>query len=932
MESDAVKIGASDNAATMVRQPDRICPRCGAEILSSSPDEPCPACLLETGLDSNFDLVSRPVLRDFGDYEFIEEIGRGGQGVVYRVRQKGLNRVVALKVIALGPWATEPHLKKFRREAEMAASLDHAGIVPIYEFGERDGCCYFSMKFVDGDKLDQLVTNESMSPRRAAEVVAKLARAVAHAHERKVLHRDIKPGNVLIDGNGEPHLTDFGLARLTDPDSESLRTAEISGTPSYMAPEQVESKPLTPGTDVYGLGGVLYHLLTGRPPFLGKTKYETTCAVLESEPRRPRSVNPEVDLDLETICLKCLEKDSSRRYQSAAALADDLERWLRHEPIRARRSGMLLRSTKFARRNPVVAVLVTLLIALAAALAVTLWKPGTARVPTGIAVLPFQNLSPDNTDSLFADGIQDDILTRLAKIAGLKVISRTSVMSYRGDRDTRKIGQALGVSHVLEGSVQKSGNRIHLNAQLIDAQTDSHIWAEQYDGDMADIFGIQSDIASKIASQLKAKVTVAEKNAMGGKPTRDLEAYNLYVQAKALNSVGPSADNPINFENIGRAAELLEKAVARDPNFAAAYWLLAESNLSRYWVAGRVDSAYRKRAEAALREAERLAPDAGETHLVRALFFYYGNHEYDAALAELDSAARLLPNDANVFRISAQIERRLGRWSESLRHFMKASELDPRQPTHLVILALTYQLLRHYDQVDKIADRAIAEFPEAADEFWHLKGESGLARGDIKAARKAVEHLAGTDSFPFFRFQVLFRERNFAEAERFSVRQWQGKDPALARWLAVWSAVAARLRGDLAASRDFFLTARQAYEPVLRGEDIEPGVLAYVGVIDVGLGRKEEGLQEVQKAIEVRPISRDALEGVENSTFLALAYIWAGERDRAIEQLASVVNLPNGPTLGALKWDPLWDELRDHPQFARLLAEAAKPIPVQIVK
>jgi tetratricopeptide (TPR) repeat protein/predicted Ser/Thr protein kinase len=316
------------------------------------------------------------MLEEFGDYELLEEIGRGGQGVVFRARQKSLNRTVALKVIGLGQWATKAHLKRFRREAEAAASLDHPCIVPIYEVGEGDGSCYFSMKFVEGGQLDEVVRREPMAARRAAELIAKVARTVHYAHEHHILHRDIKPGNILIDQQGEPHLTDFGLARLLETESTVTRTLEVLGTPSYMAPEQAAgNNPATAGltsaTDVYGLGAVLYQLLTGHPPFAGGTTYETIKLLLETEPRQPRLWNPKVDRDLSTICLKCLEKDPKRRYSSALALAEDLERWLKHEPIRARHTGVFTRGKKWLRRNPTAAALITVV---AVALAGVLWE------------------------------------------------------------------------------------------------------------------------------------------------------------------------------------------------------------------------------------------------------------------------------------------------------------------------------------------------------------------------------------------------------------------------------------------------------------------------------------------------------------------------------------------------------------------------------
>jgi len=317
------------------------------------------------------------MLKDFGDYELLEEIGRGGQGVVYRARQRSLNRIAAVKVITLGHWATQAHLKRLRLEAEAAASLDDPCIVPIYEIGERDGACYFSMKFIEGDQLDKIIGSKPVPSHKAAELTAKLAHTLDYAHQHGVLHRDVKPGNILIDAKGEPHLTDFGLARLVETESTVTRTLEVLGTPSYMAPEQAAGNKaqLTSATDVYGLGAVLYQLLTGHPPFGGGTTYETVRMVLETEPRQPRLYNPKVDRDLETICLKCLEKEPAKRYGSAEALAEDVERFLRHEPIRSRRSSQLEHVWRWCKRKPLVASLIAALIVLVAvSLAGVLWE------------------------------------------------------------------------------------------------------------------------------------------------------------------------------------------------------------------------------------------------------------------------------------------------------------------------------------------------------------------------------------------------------------------------------------------------------------------------------------------------------------------------------------------------------------------------------
>src|SRR5258705_3092528 len=377
-----VQMGSAQPTQTMIRVI-RICGKCGAKIFSDGREGLCPRGVVKSRLGIFGDVrvagglpprrsdtplaadenrmpnnkksaSAAELLGELGDYELLEEVGRGGQGVVFRARQKSLNRTVALKVISLGQWASKAHLKRFRLEAEAAARLEHPGIVPIHEVGERDGSCYFSMKFIAGGQLDEVVRQTPMSIRQAVELITKVARTVHYAHEHGILHRDIKPGNILLDAKGEPHLTDFGLARLVESESTVTRTMEVLGTPSYMAPEQAvgNNDVVSSVTDVYGLGAVLYQLLTGHAPFAGGTTYETIKLLLDTEPRPPRLLNPKIDRDLSTICLKCLEKDPKLRYASAFALAEDLEHWLKHEPIVARHTGLFTRGRQWVRRNP----------------------------------------------------------------------------------------------------------------------------------------------------------------------------------------------------------------------------------------------------------------------------------------------------------------------------------------------------------------------------------------------------------------------------------------------------------------------------------------------------------------------------------------------------------------------------------------------------
>src|SRR5438094_7947256 len=471
------------------------------------------------------------------------------------------------------------------------------------------------------NQLDEVVRRTPMSIRQAVELIAKVARTVHYAHEHRILHRDIKPGNILLDAKGEPHLTDFGLARLVESESSVTQTLDVLGTPSYMAPEQAvgNNAAVSSATDVYGLGAVFYQLLTGQPPFAGGTTYETIKLLLDTEPRQPRLLNPKIDHDLSTICLKCLEKDPKRRYSSALTLAEDLERWLRHEPIQARHIGIFGRGKKWVRRNPTSALLAASLVALVAATGWIVWKSEFIRQPvtTGVAVLPFENLSDDKEHAFFADGVQDDILIKLAKIADLKVISRTSVMQYRGKQDVRQIANALRVSHVLEGTVRRSGGKVHINAQLVDARSDIGVWAEGYDSDLSQMFAIQSEIAQKVAEQLHAKISASERLAIESKPTADLIAFDLYTRAKNILAA-PNATQ----EELLQAVDLLNQAVARDPSFFDAYCQLAYAHDALYNNYVDHTSARLALAEAAIQAAAQLRPDAGETHLARAQNLY----------------------------------------------------------------------------------------------------------------------------------------------------------------------------------------------------------------------------------------------------------------------------------------------------------------------
>src|SRR5256884_242037 len=939
-------------APTMLRVI-RICRKCGAKIFSDAPEGLCPRCVLKTALampseasvagvsdPGGVDKLSRgavtagpdgkkaaraaEMLGDFGDYELLEKIGRGGQGVVFRARQKSLNRTVALKVISLGQWASKAHLKRFRLEAEAAARLEHPGIVPIHEVGERDGQCYFSMKFVEGGQLDEVARREPMPIRHTVELIAKVARTVHYAHDHGILHRDIKPGNILLDAKGEPHLTDFGLARLVESESTVTHTLEVLGTPSYMAPEQAvgNNAVVSSATDVYGLGAVLYQLLTGQPPFAGGTTYETIKLLLDTELRQPRLLNSKIDRDLSTICLKCLEKDPQRRYSSALALAEALERWLRHEPIHARRTGVFARGRKWVRRNPARALLTASLVALAATSGWIVWKSELIRGPvtTGIAVLPFENLSEQKENTAFADGVQDDILTKLAKIADLKVISRTSVMDYRGKRNVRQIGNELRVSHVLEGSVRRTGTHLHLNAQLIDTRTDTHVWVEQYDRDLNDVFAIQSEIAQKVANQLHAKITPAEKVAIESKPTGDLVAFDLYSRAKVADS-------------FVQAVDLLNRAVARDPSFLDAYCQLAFAHDQLYFEGIDHTPARLAMAKDAIDSAFRLKPDSGEAHFAQAVHLYRGYGDYDGAVAELEVARQTLPNNARIFQMMGFIQKRQGHWEDSRRNLERAAELDPRDLETLMDLSSDYARFRRYAEAKEWLTRALA-VAEPDDIGMKLAPSEGelYVNANTRPLHESIDSLRATNPAAVrsataenWLFCAL-AERDGAAATQ-ALSALGDKEIRIVDQVqfnrAFVEGLIARMTNDEQKAQSAFTAAHAEQEKIVAAQpDFGPS-WCVLGVIDAGLGRKEEALREGRRALELLPVEKDALVGQYLVRYFAVIAAWVGAKDLACEQVAIVVRPPSNVSYGELKLMPWWDPLRGDPRFEKIVASLA---------
>src|SRR5437868_8227603 len=607
---------------------------------------------------------------------------------------------------------------------------------------------------------------------------------------------------------------------------------------------------------------------------------------------------------------------------------------------RWKKAGVSIQPISAARWSKFVLIAALLLSAVALAISFSILSRRGSVVQTtspvtfvpekSIAVLPFENLSVDKENAYFTEGVGDEILTDLAKIADLKVISRTSVMQYKSgvSRNLREIGEQLGVAHVLEGSVQRTGGRVRVSAQLIDARTDAHLWAEHYDRPLDDVFAIQSEVAQAIADQLNAKLSPAEKAAIKERPTGDLVAYDLYLRAEALRAA--TSFNARLKENLLEATRLLEQAIARDPTFFLAYCRLAEAHDLIYFFGSDHTPARLALASTAIQTALRLRPGSGEAHLTLAAHLYRGYGDYEHALDELTLAQRALPNDPLVFELTGFIARRQGRWEESTTDLKRALELDPRNLFFLQQLSFTYDWQHRYRDLASVLDRALKLVPSDPETRVARALIDFAERADARPVHATIETIiaedpaAATNIADRWFYIALCERDNFGISRALAVIPPEGISQG-----SIWSprayfeAVAARARGDATVARAAFIVACAEVEKTTHDQPDYAQGLIILGLIDAGLGRKDDGIREGRRAIELVPVSKDAIDGADCILNLAVIYAWTGEKDLALEQLNKVSKLPYAPSYGDLRLSPEWDPLRGDPRFEKIVATLA---------
>jgi TolB-like protein/class 3 adenylate cyclase/Flp pilus assembly protein TadD len=547
-----------------------------------------------------------------------------------------------------------------------------------------------------------------------------------------------------------------------------------------------------------------------------------------------------------------------------------------------------------------------------------------------IAVLPFENLSNEKENAYFADGVQDEILTGLSRVADLKVISRTSVMQYKAGprRNLREVAIDLGVAHVLEGTVQRAGGRVRVNAQLIDARTDSQIWAERYDRDVADVFAIESELAGKIVAQLQAKISSSEKAAIEQKPTADLTAHDLYIRAKTL--ITTSVFSTPQAESLSDSVRLLSEAIERDPAFALAYYQLAHTHDLIYFTGTDHTPARLAMADAAIQSLTRLLPNSGEAHLALAKHLYWGYLDYDRARNELSLAQKSLPNEPWAFVLAGYIDRRQGRWDESTKKLERAVELDPQNPAILQQLALTYDSLRRYADVERVYDRAIAITPKDAalrasraevELNWHADPRPLISTIEASVAQDSSEakHLA----WVWLRGCLSKRDSDGARRAMDALPIdgcYDNTIPVPRSWC---EGVVAQMRGDKAAAHAAFTSVRAEAAKIVAEQPNYAEGLCVLGMADAALGHKDDAIREGRRAVELLPMSKDAIIGPLLVQYLALIYAWTGEKDLALEQLSVAASFPGHLSYGYLRLHPYWDSLRGDLRFEKIVASLA---------
>jgi serine/threonine protein kinase/Flp pilus assembly protein TadD len=915
-------------------------------------------CLLRVGIGGEEEVVqdSTPDAFEsgehFGVYEIdrhedgsLYELGRGAMGVTYRATDTSLQRKVALKIIKIDVAKRSVEAReRFMREARAAAALRHENIATVHQFGIREdtGQYFYAMELIEGETLDERVHRAGpLDARTTIDIAQQITAALLAAEKHGLVHRDLKPANLMLVNPDDTEISavgrnrwarrqrtasrfrgfptikiiDFGLAKaLYAPvDPMSLTGGDFVGTPAFASPEQFEHSALDVRSDIYSVGATMWFALTGKTPFAGHNVEEIHRAQQSSALPIKQLKAAHIPHRLRSLIESMLAVDASVRPGTHDLAA-------RLQSCSAEASSVRRTRVTFA----------ALLIALTAAAGWIIWKSEFIRHPVtnGVAVLPFENLSGDPDNAYFAVGIQEEILTRLASIADLKVISRTSTQEYQSKpRNLREIAKQLGVANIVEGSVQKVADQVRVNVQLVNAQTDSHLWAETYDRKLSDIFGVESEIAKGIAESLQAKLTGREEQALAVKPTNNPEAYEAYLRGLAY-----SVKTGLNYADQIAARSYLKEAVRLDPKFALAWALLSQVDAVGYVMLSlQPTSGLREEARHAAETALDLQPDLAEALYAKGWYHYGCLKDYDTAVRYFQRARQLLLNNSQIPEALAYVARRHGEWDRSETYFNEAEQIDPRNVTLLTGHAFSYIFLGRFPEARRKLDQVLDITPNDVDTLAE-KALTAQAEGDLRRAATLLNPLRPTASAPFALEAQVYQtilERQPARLISRLKELLAKPDPALGYLngeLRFWLGWAQDLAGEHVAAQESWRQARSELEPFLKGQPDNYALIGDLALTNMALGDKTAALALAERAIAAVPIEKDAMDGPMSIDVLARVAAQTGESDRAIAALEKVLSIPgagawtlNIPlTPALLRLDPMFDPLRNDPRFQKL--------------
>jgi len=907
-----------------------FCSKCGTQLPPSEESSASPTETLETPTE---ELTRGTTFA--GRYEIIEELGKGGMGKVYRVEDKKIKQEVALKLVKPEIASDKKTIERFSNELKTARMISHRNVCRMFDLGEEKGTNYITMEYISGEDLKSFIRRaRQLTTGTAINIAKQVCEGLIEAHRLGVVHRDLKPQNVMIDKEGNARIMDFGIARSLT--GKGITGAGVMiGTPEYMSPEQVDGKDPDQRSDIYSLGIILYEMVTGRVPFEAETPFAVGVMQKSDMPRNPQELNSQIPDNLSQFILRCLEKNKEKRPQSAGELHSELESIEKGIPSTVidmhRRKPSTSKEITVTVQRRWIYFAIPVVVIIAAMLAFFILKGGKEFFfpeKKMLVVLPFENRGPPE-DEYFADGISDEIRHRLSALNGLRVISRTSAIQYKKtDKTIKQIREELDVDYVVEGTVSwdKSDGeqgRVRVLPQLIRASDDTQLWSERYERDMESVFDVQSEIAEKVVKQLDLTLLEPERQALMARPTENLEAYDYFLRGIDHKNKG---DLYIDSREHFRAVEMFERAVELDPNFVLAYIWLSDVHSWIYHQGYDQTEERLAKSKAALDKALELQPDLPEAKQALGDYYYRGFRDYDRALELYESVQKSRPNNSPA--PIGWILRRQGRFEEALETLMKAYRLNPRSPELIKGIANTHSFMRRYEEADRWYDRTLSINPDEVRvkiykiiNSFHMTGNSQEARAILQtfpplpitdlvwilvemADRNYEKVLERLNSIPFddFELQDLYFNKDLVYA---SVYYAQNKHSLM---------------------EPYANSARMALEKRMSEHPEDPRFHTDLGKVYALLGRKEEAIREGNQAVKLLPVSKDAFAGPGYVLDLTQILIFVGEYEEAFDKLEYLMSIPAGQDLSvnALRFSPDFDPLRGHPRFKRLLEKYSK--------